>query len=270
VLGPFGAPTALASVNMSSADWDPAVTANERMLYFASGRSGGVGGFDIWVASRGTTADPFGTPTNVAELNTASSDGDPEISSGGLTIWFSSTRSGGSGGYDLYRATRASITEAFGAPELITELSTSSDDRDPSLTPDRLTIYFASNRSGGAGGLDIWMASRATAADAFGAPVNVTELNTADREANPEIAADGLTVYFDSDRAGGVGLDDLHVATRTALAEPFANIQNLTALNTTSDDGDAELSADGLTLYFGSARPDDGDGDLYVSSRTCQ
>jgi hypothetical protein len=51
---------------------------------------------------------------------------------------------------------------------------------------DGLSFYFASNRSGGFGGLDIYVSRRAHKHDAWGAPVNVgPAINTAGDEFCP-------------------------------------------------------------------------------------
>ena len=82
-------------------------------------------------------------------------------------------------------------------------------------------------------------------------------------DSDPTISADRLTVVWNSDRAGGVGSNDLWIATRASTALPFSNITDLTAVNSTAQDEGPELSADGTTLYFSSARGTT--KDIYVS-----
>src|SRR4029453_5848272 len=60
-------------------------------------------------------------------------------------------------------------------PGTSTELNTPSLDGCPIQAPDGLSLYIASNRPGGVGGLDIWVASREHRGDPWGAPVNVGE-----------------------------------------------------------------------------------------------
>ena len=55
------------------------------------------------------------------------------------------------------------------------DLNTASLDGCPIQSPDGLSLYIASNRPGGRGGLDIWMASRSSATSPWGAPVNLGE-----------------------------------------------------------------------------------------------
>lgn len=66
------------------------------------------------------------------------------------------------------------------------ELNTAFNDGCPILSPDGLSLYMATNRPGGAGGLDIWVATRATTTSGWGAPVPLpSEINTAENEFCP-------------------------------------------------------------------------------------
>ena len=60
-------------------------------------------------------------------------------------------------------------------PGTSSELNTPSQDGCPIFSPDGLSLYMASNRPGGKGGIDIWIASRASRTAPFGAPVNAGE-----------------------------------------------------------------------------------------------
>jgi len=65
---------------------------------------------------------------------------------------------------------------------------------------DELTIFFASDRAAGAGELDIWMSTRASKADAFDEPVNLTVVNSDANDMNVALSADGRELFFSSDR----------------------------------------------------------------------
>src|SRR5262249_21304692 len=70
--------------------WSPVISADGLSLYFASNRAGSQGSTqssDIWVARRKTKADAFGTPTNVAELNSPDEDMPSWLSSDGCRIY---------------------------------------------------------------------------------------------------------------------------------------------------------------------------------------
>ena len=87
-------------------------------------------------------------PEPLAELNTPSDEGGITVSSDGREAIFSSNRSGGLGGRDLYRATRARVTDPFEDTERLDVLDTSANELDPAFSPDGRELYFASNRQG--------------------------------------------------------------------------------------------------------------------------
>jgi outer membrane protein OmpA-like peptidoglycan-associated protein len=81
----------------------------------------------------------------------------------------------------------------------------------PSFSPDGSELYFASNRPGGFGGIDIWKATRLANSD-FGNPVNLgPTINTPGNEMFPRLASDGK-FFFSSDGHPGYGKLDLFVA----------------------------------------------------------
>jgi WD40-like Beta Propeller Repeat len=71
-----------------------------------SERAGGAGANDIWASTRTTVTAPWSTPVAVTALNTSFGEIHPALDLDGLTIYFASNRPGGSGGNDLYMATR--------------------------------------------------------------------------------------------------------------------------------------------------------------------
>ena len=64
------------------------------------------------------------------------------------------------------------------------------------------------------------------------------------------VSADGLELYFTSDRSGGLGYEDIWVSTRQSTDEPWSPPVNLTAVNSTYREAYPSISPDGLTLYF--------------------
>ena len=91
------------------------------------------------------------------------------------------------------------------APEIIS--SRYSDVR-LTLSPDGKTaLWFSRNRPGGPGGYDIWMSQRRSTGWSEPEPVS---FNSSTRDFDPAFSGDGRYVYFASDRAGGLGGDDLY------------------------------------------------------------
>ncbi|MFV2070385.1 MAG: hypothetical protein ACC645_25755, partial [Pirellulales bacterium] len=62
--------------------------------------------------------------------------------------------------------------------------------------------------------------------------MNLDSINTEFDERAPHISTDGLFLFFDSDRPGGMGASDLWMARRASPSGPFSNAVNLGGLNT--------------------------------------
>ena len=169
--------------------------------------------YDIWVATRTSTLGVFSAGVSVAGLNGNDLEAGPWLSGDEKLIYFYSVRAGGLGGADIWIADLA----ANGASNVrnLADVNTASDEENPVLTPDGLTIVFSSRQSGrGAkGNYDIWIARRTTAADGFGQSVNVAELNTTADDAPSWISPDGCTLSFVRNRVSANAFD-LYQATR--------------------------------------------------------
>ena len=73
----------------------------------------------------------------------------------GLEAFFFSTQTGGSRRIDMWTATRETVFDPWSAPTHLTPLNTAGIDQAPHIAADRETLYFASDRAGGSGGLDL-------------------------------------------------------------------------------------------------------------------
>ena len=149
----------------------------------------------------------------------------------------------------------------------------------PFVAADAKTFYMASNRSGGFGGLDIWIATRESVEDPWGAPVNAgADVNTTANEFCPALARDGHTFYFASDRAGGCGGDDLYVTRRRNARGYDAPVNLGCQVNSAGNEASPSPLTEpgsGPVLYFSSTRAGGfatdavgavtGDADLYRS-----
>jgi WD40 repeat protein len=195
------ASTLAAPVNSSpSVEGTPFLSRDELALYFYSQRAGGAGERDLYVATRASTAAAFNSVSALTSLESPQRDHSPALSPDSLTIYFSSRRASASD--DLWRATRSTPGVAFSAPAPVTELNSSGNDTGITISDDELVAYFASDRAGGLGGMDLYRAARATATDPFSAPALVAGLSTGANDAAPQLTADGLELFFVSDRNG--------------------------------------------------------------------
>jgi Tol biopolymer transport system component len=220
----------------------------------------------------------FGTPTNLGLLvNSTADDGSPSISADGLTLVFVSNRPGGHGEADLWMTTRATKSDPWEEPvNLGSPVNTPDPDWCMSLSHDGCTLYYASQRSGGEGGSDIWVSTRATTDDVWGEPVNLgTIINHSGHDGTPFISEDGLELYFTSlFRSGGYGGDDIWVSTRESNEDEWGTPMNLgPVVNSQFEEIFPVLSTDGLSLFFssgliGPGRPGgSGRSDIWVTRR---
>ena len=259
-IGPWSAPTRIAELTQTGTSMDdPTLTADMLEIYFNSNRSGND---EIWKATRATTADAWSSIGLVTELNSAARESDPEVAPDGLTIWFASERMGGSGADDLYMATRLSRAIPWSTPIRLVPLCSNAADAGSTVGANGTRIIFWSTRSGGAGGADLYEAIGN--ANIWGSPQRIAALSTSANDYDPFFTPDALTVFFDSERPG-VGMQDLHVATRPALNMPFGSPQRIDELNTIERDMDPWLTPDLRTMVFASTRS--GQNELYITTR---
>ena len=105
---------------------------------------------------------------------------------------------------------------------------------------------------------------------AWSTPVNLgPTVNSASGEAGPALSPDGLSLYFYSDRAGGLGNNDIWVSHRATTSDPWGAPVNVGApINSTATDFVPSFSSDGHWMFFASARAGGfGGADLYQSYR---
>ena len=136
--------------------------------------------------------------------------GHPALSNDGNTLYFSSNREGGEGGYDIWCVTYNKRAKSWGEPfNLGKSVNTAKDEMFPGVNPHTNALYFSSNGHLGMGGLDIFMVEGSgtewTAPENLRAPLNsggddygMTFDNT-----NPDHG------FFTSNRQGGKGNFDI-------------------------------------------------------------
>jgi len=215
------------------------------------GRAGDVLTSDAGICHTGT----WSAPQLLAATATASEERGTSISSDELTLYFMSNRPGGQA-RAIWQTTRASTSDAFGAPTLIAELDSAQDDGDPSISDDGLTIYFYSQRSGSDAN---YYATRPTLTSPFvvQGPIPIAgDPSTA--RSSPEGSPDELTVVY-------IGDLDLQVATRATKTDNFTWVRELTELNAAQSEGNATVTADGLEIFFESYRS--GPDVIYTATR---
>lgn len=197
-------------------------------------------------------------------INTPQNEGAQTISQdANWLIYTGCNREGGYGGCDLYISylTNEGWSEAI---NLGNKINTEHWDSQPSLSPDKRSLYFASRRPEGYGGSDIYVTNlgangKWSAAENLGA-----EINTAGDESSPFIHADNQTLYFTSNTLPGYGEEDLFLVRKGANGK-WGKPQNLGyPINTIHHEGTLFIAADAKTAYYSSDRSDTRGGlDIY-------
>jgi Tol biopolymer transport system component len=197
----FSEVTELDTVSSGGMDGSPFLAESGARLYFFSDRQAGVGNRDIWFSDVG----PSGTlaePALVGGVNTASSELLPWLSPDERTMLFVSSRPGGRGGADIWRATRSRADSEFGAPSNVFELSSNENEGRLVLSRDGRTAFFTSDRGGGLGGPDIYTASRPNLGSPFSSLRNLNELNSTANDLDVMLSSDDTELLFASSRRG--------------------------------------------------------------------
>jgi Tol biopolymer transport system component len=222
----------------------------------------------------------WSAPENLGSvINSAAGEQHAALSPDGLSLYFSSDRAGGAGGFDLWVSRRNSPASAWQAPQAVTVLNSAAAEFAPAFDPSGLWLFFGSERDGGCGGRDLWLSHRFDAArdDRWSAPVNMGcgVLSWTGFDDGPTYFQDGKrgVLFFISDRPGGLGLRDLWTATH-ANGGAFSAPVNVAELNSGADDSRPSVRADGLELFVTSQRAGSvpqgvtPSSDIWVSRRT--
>lgn len=195
------------------------------------------------------------TPQSEAAL-TLSADGE-------WMIYAASGRMDSYGNYDLYMAQKEN-DEWKDVYHFGLGINTDQWEAQPSLSPDRKDLYFASRRPGGHGGIDIYV-SHLKANGYYSEPENMGPgINTSGDDQCPFIHTDNQTLYFTSNGWPGYGDDDLFVVRKQPNGE-WGQPENLGyPINTIEKEGTMCIAADGQTAYYAADRNDSYGGlDIY-------
>jgi Tol biopolymer transport system component len=199
----FGPASPFSIVNSAGApDGTPFITPDGLTFFLFSTRAGGVGGRDLWMSTRQSPSADFSSPVVVQGVNTEAIEYLPWLAPDGLGLFFVSTREGGQGASDIWLARRTTLTDQWSTATNVNELNTSQRDEGITLSRDGLTAIFSSNRDSNDGDVDLWMALRTSLDGSFSEPVNLTEVNSDEDDADPRLSNDGHELFFSSDRGG--------------------------------------------------------------------
>jgi len=255
----FGEPTNLGpQINSEAEDGTTSISSDGLKLYFASNRAVGYGYYDIWVSARSTVEDDWENPVNLGQtINSEAFDGSPCISKDGLELYFESRRPDGlTSSSDIWVTRRATTNDPWGVPvNLGSPVNSEALEVVPSISADGLQLYFASGRDGGFGTIDIYVSTRQTKDDDWGAPINLGPMvNNSTYQWFPHISDDGRVLFFA--RGYPEEVAELWISMRKTIADDWGSPMRLESIMTTTKGyGGPCLAPDGSLLYFYSTRP---------------
>lgn len=242
------------SVNTQYTEYNPTVSADESVIAFTAlrpntGRTRSADKFieEVLVSynKSGTWTEPVTIPI-ASEYNVGTAGISPDGHK--MMIFIGGAADPGS----LYQITNDG--DAWSKPSLLAgNINSNSLETTCSITPDGKTIYFASDRLGGKGGLDIWK-TELKADGKWGAPINLgAEVNSAANEDAPFIHPDQKTLFFTSDGHNTMGGNDIFKS--ILVSGKWTKPENMGyPVNTTANDNYFTLLADGKRAYFSSDR----------------
>jgi outer membrane protein OmpA-like peptidoglycan-associated protein len=195
-------------------------------------------------------------------INTTMKEGAQQISQDGKSLVFAGQYPDSYGRFDIYLS-EFSDSGWSARQNLGERINSEFWESSPCLSPDKSALYFASDRPGGYGGIDIYVSNR-LANGKWSNPENLgPAINTSGDESSPFLHADNETFYFSSNGLQGYGGADLFKAKRGLSG--FEQVQNLGyPINTIDNEGSFFVTADGTTAWLASNRADSRGGlDIY-------
>lgn len=180
-------------------------------------------------------------------INSSDDDFGATFSENGRVIFFTSARDG--------EKQRLYVSTGYSRPvELSKEVNDGEQVGAASVTPDgQFMVFSAYNHSvSGQGRTDLYSARKVN-----GAWTEVKNLgsnvNSSAWDSNPSLSADGMTLYFASDRDGGFGGTDIYVSKR--VGDSWSKAENSgSSINSTLDEMNPSIAPDNATFYFASNR----------------
>ena len=226
----------------------------------------------LTASSRAQKYSDWSEPINLGpNVNSTALERGPAISKDELSLYFASDRLGGFGGEDIYVSQRETRDSEWGpAMNLGPIINTGFNEQVPAFSRDGHLMFFASNRPGGFGGVDIWVSRRDLTHDDFAwqEPENLgAGVNFAGLQEGPS--------YFENEEAGvpqlyfssGMNPDGPGIY----VSEQAADGSFGPAVRVIVSGGNIRPSIrhDGLEIFFHSLRPGSigNNLDLYVATR---
>ena len=197
----------------------PWVSCDNLRMYYVIQESGI--GWRLRFSERETASDPWPAGVEIKELNTLERYlYMPRLTADELVIFFQVLDKPG-GQHDIWMASRSDKNLPFEYRRSLSEINTKSNEADPTVLPDGLTLYFTSNRNGSE---QVFKATRETRKEPFGNIEHLSFFDTANgNSAHFNINSDGTTLYFVKHFIKNGDIQDIYVSYYTGDDNPYHN-----------------------------------------------
>ena len=255
-------------VNSGYDDYAPTISRDDKILIFTSRRAGGSSVLkdvdnkyfeDIYISE--WDGSDWTSPKNVGDpVNSEQHDSNISLSPNGSRLYIYKTENGG----DIFVSEKKN--DKWDKPETLGDpVNSSYRETSAYEVSDNERLFFSSDRPGGQGNLDLYMATK----DKKGRWKNVKPLseviNTRYDEESPYFNEETNTLYFSSKGHNGMGNHDIFMSKYDPSTDTWGTPENLGfPINTSDDDLFFVLSSDGETAYYSSYKDDSQGGfDIY-------
>ncbi len=249
------------SINSPASEYFPTVSIQDSLFLFM--RRMNLSREDFYTSSMGS--DGFSAAMPLSDtLNFAAKKGSMSLSADLQTLYYAADYAEqGYGRYDIYKVQRSPW--GWSKPKNLGQrINSDFWDSAPSIAPDGNSIYFASNRPEGYGGIDIYVAYK-NEKGYWEEAINLgPTINTKGDDQTPFIHADNQSLYFSSNGRLGFGGSDIYVS-RKKIDGSWTTPVNLGyPINTYDNEGSIAVASNGATAYIASDRLDSrGELDIY-------
>lgn len=249
------------SINSPVSEYFPAVSIQDSLFLFM--RRLNLSREDFYVSNMGANGFTAAMPLSDT-LNFAAKKGSMSLSADLQTLYYAADYAEqGYGRYDIYKVQRT--TWGWSKPKNLGQrINSDYWDSAPSIGPDGNTIYFASNRPEGFGGIDIYMSYK-NEKGYWEDAINLgPTINTKGDDQTPFIHADNQSLYFSSNGHPGFGGADFYVSRKKIDGSWTKPINLGYPINTYDNEGSIAVASNGAIAYIASDRADSrGELDIY-------
>ncbi|MEO5603383.1 MAG: OmpA family protein [Cyclobacteriaceae bacterium] len=247
------------TVNAFVMQYFPVLTADQQELIFTRRMGGGPNDDEDLVISKKNDKGRWEEPQSLSKnINTRLNEGTCTISADGRKLIFTScVGRQGHGSCDLFQSFR--VGDEWTEPKnLGLNVNSAEWESQPSLSADGRTLYFVSDRRGGAGRRDIWVSALNDKGQWTRAKNAGKAINTIYDEISPFIHVNNRILYFASNGLTGFGGYDIF-STEKDTASSWLPPQNMgSPINSHEDQFSLFITADGKKGYYSHEEDKDG------------